>query len=71
MANDSMKMFDYSNCKTYLVKENDNLFEIAMKYNVALQQLRYFNNIDKGTMRIRKGQTLYIPNNPVYVPAGE
>ena len=71
MAKDPMNMFDYSDCKTHVVQDGESLFDIAEEYHVALQQLRYFNHINKATLRIRKGQTLYIPKEPVYVPAGE
>lgn len=63
--------FDYSNCKTYEVKEGDTLLDVAQKFVVSIQQLRYFNHINKLTWKIHKGQTLYIPDKPVYVPAGE
>lgn len=63
--------FDYTGCQQHVVQEGEKLFDVAQKYNVALQQLRYFNHINKATLRIRKGQTLYIPKEPVYVPAGE
>lgn len=63
--------FDYTSCQQHVVQEGEKLFDVAQKYNVALQQLRYFNHINKATLRIRKGQTLYIPKEPVYVPAGE
>lgn len=63
--------FDYTGCQQHVVQEGEKLFDVAQKYNVALQQLRYFNHINKATLRIRKGQTLYIPKEPVYVPTGE
>lgn len=71
MAKDPEGMFDYSNCQTYTVKEGDNLFDVAQKGSVALQQLRYFNHINKATLKIKVGQVLYIPKNPVTVPTGE
>ncbi|AKG66641.1 LysM peptidoglycan-binding domain-containing protein [Lactobacillus helveticus] len=64
-------MFDYTGCQTYVVKEGETLFDVAQQYNVALQQLRYFNHVSKATMYIKTGQTLYIPKEPVHVPAGK
>lgn len=70
MAKDPMGMFTYSGCKTYKVKAGDSLFDIAQKYVVAMQQLRYFNHIAKnGSLKV--GQTLYIPKEPINVPYGE
>lgn len=71
VAKDPKNMFDYSNCKTYVVKDGDTLFDIAQKYTIALQQLRYFNHLDRNTFAIKTGQTIYIPNKPVYVPTGK
>lgn len=71
MAKDPTGMFDYSNCKTHQVQDGESLFDIAEANHVALQQLRYFNHINKATLRIRPNQTIYIPNKPVSVPAGE
>lgn len=71
MAKDPTGMFDYSDCKTHQVQDGESLFDIAEANHVALQQLRYFNHINKATLRIRPNQTIYIPNQPVPVPAGE
>ncbi|RMC24434.1 MULTISPECIES: LysM domain-containing protein [unclassified Lactobacillus] len=71
MAKDPEGMFDYSKCQTYTVKKSDTLFDVAQKFEVALQQLRYFNHLDKATWRIREGQTLYIPTKPIHVPTGK
>ena len=71
MAKDPEGMFDYSKCQTYTVKKDDTLFDVAQKFEVALQQLRYFNHLDKATWRIREGQTLYIPTKPIHVPTGK
>ena len=71
MAKDPERMFDYSKCQTYTVKKGDTLFDVAQKFEVALQQLRYFNHLDKATWRIREGQTLYIPTKPIHVPTGK
>lgn len=71
MAKDPMNMFDYSDCKTHQVQDGESLFDIAEANHVALQQLRYFNHVNKVTMRIKTGQTLYIPKEPVYVPTGK
>lgn len=71
VVKDPKGMFDYSNCQTYVVKKGDKLLDIALKYHVVLQQLRYFNHIDKATWSIRPGQVIYIPTEPVYVPVGK
>ena len=71
MAKDPEGMFDYSKCQTYTVKKGDTLFDVAQKFEVALQQLRYFNHLDKATWRIKEGQTLYIPVKPIHVPTGK
>lgn len=62
---------DFSNCKFCTVEDGDTLFDIAQRYKVAIQQLRYFNHINKATWHISKGQKIYIPNVPVYVPRGK
>lgn len=71
VAKDPKGMFDYSNCETYKVARGDKLIDVAYKYHVALQQLRYFNHLDKTTMVIKPDQVLYIPDKPVNVPVGE
>lgn len=71
VAKDSKGMFDYSNCKQYVVQQGDTLLDVAQKFVVALQQLRYFNHLDKGNPVIRPGKTLYIPDKPINVPYGE
>ena len=71
MAKDPEGMFDYSKCKAYTVKSGDTLLDIAQQNNIALQQLRYFNHINKATLQIREGQIIYIPTEPVFVPTGE
>lgn len=71
MAKDPEGMFDYSTCQTYVVQKGETLLEVAQKKGVALQQLRYFNHLNKATWKIREGQTLYIPKQPIHVPAGE
>lgn len=71
MAKDPEGMFDYSKCPNYTVKKDETLFDVAQKNNVALQQLRYFNHLNKATWKIKEGQALYIPREPIHVPAGE
>ena len=68
---DPKGMFDYTDCQTHVVKEGEALFDVAQQYHVAMQQLRYFNHVNKATMRIKTGQALYIPKEPVYVPTGK
>lgn len=71
MAKDPEGMFDYSKCPNYTVKKDETLLDVAQKNNVALQQLRYFNHLNKATWKIKEGQTLYIPREPIHVPVGE
>ena len=71
VAKDPKGMFDYPNCETYKVTRGDKLIDVAFKYHVALQQLRYFNHLDKATMEIKPDQVLYIPDKPVNVPVGK
>lgn len=68
---DPRGMFDYTGCEQYTVQDGESLFDVAQKYKVALQQLRYFNHVPKDTMRVKPKQTLYIPKEPVLVPVGE
>lgn len=68
---DPKGMFDYTGCEQYTVQDGDTLFDVAQKYKIALQQLRYFNHVNKATFKIRPGQVLYIPTKPVYVPVGK
>lgn len=69
-AKDPKGMFDWSDAKPYVIGKDENLFDVAQKFSVALQQLRYFNHINKATMKVKEGQTIYIPNKPVEVPYG-
>lgn len=68
---DPLGQFDYTGCQVHVVQDGESLFDVAQKYGVALQQLRYFNHVNKTTLRIRKDQKLYIPKEPVYMPDGE
>lgn len=64
--------FDYSRDKTtYQAQANDSLLGIANQYKVGLQQLRFYNNIDKRTFAIRSGQTIHIPSAQVIIPLGK
>lgn len=60
--------FDYTNCKTYTVKEGQTLLDVANEVLVAYQQLRYFNGLPKNNPTIKAGQVIYIPNQAVDVP---
>lgn len=60
----------FEGCQTYTVQKGDALVDIADKYNVGLNQLRYFNGVPKATFKISEGQTIYIPNGEVKVPVG-
>lgn len=66
-----VKKFDYSKCKLHVVQDGEELFDIAERYHIAIQQLRYFNGLDRHTLAVRKGQKIYIPNKPIMVPAGK
>lgn len=63
-------IFDYSNCDVYTVQEGESLLTVAQKYVVAMQQLRYFNHLEKGA-KIKAGDKLVIPNKPINVPYGK
>ena len=69
-AKDPKGMFDWSDAKPYVIGKDESLFDVAQKFSVALQQLRYFNHINKVTMKVKEGQTIYIPNHPINVPYG-
>ncbi|RVU70020.1 LysM peptidoglycan-binding domain-containing protein [Lactobacillus xujianguonis] len=61
----------YDHCIKHTVKPGETLLDIAQEHVVALQQLRYFNHLDKQDPKIKVGQVLYIPFKPSYVPYGE
>lgn len=65
---DPTGQFDYTGCQTHKVQAGETLLDIAQQYTVAIQQLRYFNHIDRHTFKIRTGQVLAIPSEPVHVP---
>lgn len=71
MAKDPKGMFDYSKANKYVVKKGDTLLDIALQFKVGLEQIRYFNHIDKLSMKIRPGKTLYIPTETINIPVGE
>lgn len=62
VAKDPRGMFDYSNCKQYIVKDGDTLLSIANKFLVGYEKLRYFNHISKQRTKLRPGKVIYIPN---------
>lgn len=70
VAIDPKGQFDYSNCIQHKVEPGEALIDIAQKYVVAFQQLRYFNHLSKENPRVREGQIIYIPPKPIYVPYG-
>lgn len=72
MANITTKKVDpkFEGCQTYTVVKGDALVDIADKFGVGLNQLRYFNNVPKATFKISEGQTIYIPKGEVKVPVG-
>lgn len=45
----------------YVVKNGDNLWDIARKYNTSVSELKKFNNLKSDTLKI--GQYLKIPKN--------
>lgn len=74
MANETTtKKIDpkFEGCQTYTVVKGDALVDIANKFGVGLNQLRYFNGVPKATFKISEGQTIYIPKGEVKVPVGE
>lgn len=60
----------FEGCQTYIVVKGDALVDIANKFGVGLNQLRYFNSVPKATFKISEGQTIYIPKGEVKVPVG-
>lgn len=68
---DKTGQFDYSNCKVVTVKKGQHLVDVANENLVALQQVRYFNHINKATMQVKEGQFIVIPHNPINVPTGK
>lgn len=60
----------FEGCQTYTVVKGDELVDIANKFGVGLNQLRYFNGVPKTTFKISEGQTIYIPKGEVKVPVG-
>lgn len=60
----------FDGCQTYTVLKGDELVDIADKFGVGLNQLRYFNGVPKATFKISEGQTIYIPKGEVKVPVG-
>lgn len=60
----------FEGCQTYTVQKGDALVDIADKFGVGLNQLRYFNGVPKATFKIFEGQTIYIPKGEVKVPVG-
>ena len=60
--------FDYTNCKTYTVKEGQTLLDVANEALVAYRQLRYFNGLPKNNPTVKAGQVIYIPDHGVDVP---
>lgn len=60
----------FEGCQTYTVVKGDALVDIADKFGVGLNQLRYFNGVPKATFKISEGQTIYIPKGEVKVPVG-
>lgn len=60
----------FEGCQTYTVVKGDELVDIADKFGVGLNQLRYFNGVPKATFKISEGQTIYIPKGEVKVPVG-
>lgn len=69
-AKDPTGEFDYSECKTYTVKDGQDLLDVANAVHVAYRQLRYFNHLPKNNPHVKAGQVIYIPNDAVVVPLG-
>lgn len=68
---DPTGQFNYEGCKQVVVQDGESLLDIANKNNVALQQLRYFNHVDKSTLKVTPKQKLAIPQKPIQVPTGK
>ena len=56
---------------TYDVQEGDSLLTIANRFMIGIQQLRFYNNIDKDTLAVKPGQKIHIPSAPVVIPTGK
>ena len=52
--------FDNSNYINYMVVRNDNLYDLARKYNTSVDQIKLINNLKDNNLSI--GQILKIPN---------
>ena len=50
-----------NNSNTYIVKKGDNLYFIARKYNIAVDELKKINNLSSNLLSI--GQVLKIPSS--------
>lgn len=48
---------------TYIVKNGDSLYSIAIKYNTSIQAIKEYNNLIGDALTV--GQTLKIPNNTI------
>ena len=59
IPNDNNKVIDGNNSSIYIVEKGDNLWNIARKYNVSLQDLRLINNLTSDLLSV--GQMLIIP----------
>ena len=49
--------------KTYIVKENDNLYDIANKFNTSIGILKALNNLESNILQI--GQILKLPTSDI------
>lgn len=67
---DPKHVFDYSQCHIHTVQKGETLLTVAQKYRIAVQQLRYFNHVNKSTFKVKTGQKLAIPDSPIDVPVG-
>lgn len=53
--------------KTHIVQAGDNLYRIALSYNITYQQLQSANCMGSSTL-IYAGQKLWVPNRPTLTP---
>ena len=52
-----------NNYFNYIIKRNDNLYDIANKFNTTVGILKAFNNLSSNILQV--GQILKIPNTKV------
>lgn len=61
----------FAGCESHKVQQREKLVDIANNWHIALQQLRYFNGLNKNTFALYVGQVIYKPKQDVKVPKGK